>query len=298
MRKTPFDRFIFSARRAPQLWRLVLGVILIAGFSFLFTLGPIGVAWLLRGADAALGFARELQEPASPRAVLLLLFSFVGMALGTALAVRLLHQRRFPSLFGPRKRVARDFAMAAGVVLMVYAVGMGLWLIQYSPEANLAPTRWLLLLPLALLAVAIQTGAEEMAFRGYLMQQLAARFKSPAVWLILPALAFGAVHFDPGTAGGNVWIIVGSAALFGLVAGDLTARTGSLGAAWGFHFANNTVAILFLSTKGTITGLSLMQTPYGVDNTEVMRALLFGDLAMLLIAWAVLRRLLSPKPVA
>ena len=121
---------------------------------------------------------------------------------------------------------------------------------------------------------------------------MAARFRSPVVWLILPALAFGAVHFDPGTAGGNVWIVVAAAALFGLAAGDLTARTGSLGAAWGFHFANNAVAILFISTKGTITGLSLMQTPYGADNTDVARLLMFGDLALLLIAWALLRRLL------
>lgn len=294
MRKTPFDRFIFSARRAPQLWRLVLGCVLIAICAFVFTLAPLGLAWLMRGSDAALGIAQGLQQPDTPRATLVLLFSFVGMAVGAALAVRLLHRRRAPSLFGPRQRVLRDFVISAGVVLAIYTFGFALWLTQYTPEANLAPTRWLLLLPLALLGVAIQTMAEEMAFRGYLMQQLAARFKSPLIWLILPALAFGAVHFDPGAAGENVWIIVGAAALFGLAAGDLTLRTGSLGAAWGFHFANNIVAILFVSTKGTITGLSLMQTPYGVDNAQVMQVLVFGDLALLLIAWAILRRLLRP----
>jgi uncharacterized protein len=49
---------------------------------------------------------------------------------------------------------------------------------------------------------------------------------------------------------------VGAAATFGLIAADLTARTGSIGAAWGFHFANNTMAITILATDGTITGLS------------------------------------------
>ncbi len=55
-------------------------------------------------------------------------------------------------------------------------------------------------------ACLIQTGAEELVFRGYLQQQLAARFASPLIWMVLPALIFGAVHYDPATAGPNVWL--------------------------------------------------------------------------------------------
>ncbi|WP_164512329.1 CPBP family intramembrane glutamic endopeptidase [Oceaniglobus ichthyenteri] len=297
MHRTPFQRYIHAARRAPQIWRLVLGVIVITLCAFIWTLGPLGLAWLFASPETALGLAHTLQSPVTPRGTLILLGTFAGMALGAVFAVRLLHKRRAASLFGPRRQVARDFTVAAGVVFAIYLTGLALWMVFFTPEANLAPTRWLVLLPLALLGVALQTGAEEMVFRGYLMQQLAARFISPVIWLILPALAFGAVHYDPGTAGANVWIIVGSAALFGLVAGDLTARTGSLGAAWGFHFANNVVAILVISTKGTITGLSLMQTPYGVDDAEVMGGLMFGDMAMLILAWLILRRVLTPRSI-
>lgn len=291
MQQTPFQRFIAPARARPQLWRLVLGILLIVAFSIAWTLAPVGVLWLLRGPDRAMELAQALQDAETPRATLLLLFSFAGMALGVALAVWLLHRRRPRSLLGPVRR-RRDFRVATLVVFGVYGAGILLWLIFHTPEPNLPPARWLLLLPLALLAVALQTLAEELVFRGYLMQQLAARFASPVVWLVLPALAFGAVHYDPASAGGNVWLIVGSAALFGLVAADLTARTGSIGAAWGFHFANNVMALLVLATKGTITGLSLMLTPYGVDDTETMQRLIFGDLAMMLIAWMILRRLL------
>ena len=42
--------------------------------------------------------------------------------------------------------------------------------------------------------------AEELAFRGYLMQALAARFRSPLVWWLLPALLFGAAALEPGRA--------------------------------------------------------------------------------------------------
>jgi len=294
MKKTPFERYVQSARRKPQLWRLVPGVVLIVACAFLWIGGLLGVAWLIGDVDRALIFATELSRPVTPRAVLILLSTFIGMALGPVLAVWLIHGRSAASLFGPRVRVLRDFAAAAGIVLAIYGIGIALWLTMYQPELNLAPSRWLLLLPLALIGVAIQTGAEEMIFRGYLMQQLGARFASPLVWLLLPALAFGAVHYDPGTAGVNVWLVVVSATLFGLAAGDLTAKTGSLGAAWGFHFANNVIAILILATKGTITGMALFVTPYAVDDAGPLRLLMFGDMGMLLVAWVLVRRALRP----
>ena len=296
MKNTPFDRYIASARRAPHLWRIVLGVVLIGLCSVLWTLGPLGLTWLVAGADTALGLGDRLQNPVTPFATLVLLSTFLGMALGTVLAVRLLHRRSAASLFGPRGQTWREFVWGAGVVFAVYGVGLAFWMLIYTPEPNLRPIQWLLLLPLALVGVALQTGAEEMAFRGYLMQQLAARFSNPVIWMVLPALAFGAVHYDPGTAGANALLIVGSATLFGLVAADLTRQTGCLGAAWGFHFANNVVAIVVISTKGTITGLSLFQTPYAVDNADVMRSLVVSDIAMMLVAWLILRRLLRPTP--
>ena len=70
-----------------------------------------------------------------------------------------------------------------------------------SPEvARLRPTgEWLIGLIPALALILMQVAAEEVAFRGYLLQQLRARFRSPLVWAVLPALVFGALHFDPAT---------------------------------------------------------------------------------------------------
>ena len=108
----------------------------------------------------------------------------------------------------------------------------------------------------------------------------------------VPALAFGLVHLDPFAArGAELWAIVGGAAVFGLLAADLTAVTGSLGAAWGVHFANNLVAIGVLSTKGTITGLSLYVTPY--DMAQVDPQVLVGDAVLLVLGWVVIRRALA-----
>ena len=117
-------------------------------------------------------------------------------------------------------------------------------------------------LPLALPAILVQTAAEELAFRGYLMQGLAARFRSPLVWWLLPALLFGAAALEPGrvrrrTPGSSC----SPPPSIGLVLADVTARTGNLSAAIGLHFANNVIALLVVALPSPLAGLSLWLAP-------------------------------------
>jgi membrane protease YdiL (CAAX protease family) len=109
----------------------------------------------------------------------------------------------------------------------------------------------------------------------------------------VPSLLFGAVHFNPELGPGGAGAIIGAAAIFGLAAADLTARTGSIGAAWGFHFANNVMAVAVLSTEGTITGLSLFVTPYSVAEAATFDALILVDLGFLVLAWWLVRRMVA-----
>jgi len=141
----------------------------------------------------------------------------------------------------------------------------------------------------ALVALAIQTGAEELVFRGYLQQQLAARFASPVVWALLPSVGFGMLHYDPATLGANAWLVVGATGLFGLIAADLTARSGTLGMAWGLHFANNFVALALIAPLGDLSGLALFRVPFAMDDTGLMRLALAFDVAMLCTVWALAR---------
>lgn len=287
-----FRRYVAPATARPQVWRLILGLVLslavYAGWVALILATMVAVS----GVDSATAWARALAEGATPTATLVLFISFLGMAAGPMLAARLLHGRGPATLFGPRVRVLRDFIVAALAVAAIYAPGLVIWSLIYDAVPNLDLWLWLAYLPAALLGILIQTGAEELVFRGYMTQQLAARFRSPLIWLAGPAVLFGLVHYNPATAGDNTWLLVGSATVFGLVAADLTRVTGSLGAAWGFHFANNVVAILILATAGTIEGLSLYLTPYPAEAGGMVRALMGGDILLMLLVWALLRRLL------
>ena len=291
-RPTPFEAYVAPARARPALWRLALGVALIAAIWLGAVLTLFAAARLAVGAEGYPGWLARLEAGADPAAVLATLATFAGPFAAVLLAAWLLHRRRPRSLLGPAGRAGHDFARAVAVVAGVYGVSFALWAVWFDAAPNLAPADWALWLGPALLALAVQTGAEELMFRGYLLSQLAARFASPVAWAVLPSLLFGAIHWDPALPLASTLAVMGSAALFGLIAADLTARTGTLGAAWGLHLANNAFALLVLAMPGALPGLALRLTPYAASD-PVVGPLMLADTATLVIVWLILRRVLG-----
>ena len=286
-----FAAYVAPARVYPQLWRLALGMALIAGVYFLWIAVLGGLLWLATGGGAGLNLRLQtIGQGADPWSLLLLLSTFLGMALGAWAAARLLHRRGWRILFGRPAVVLRDFVLGVAVMLLVGG-GVSLLFLPFVPALEMATPLpvWLAFLPLALLGIALQTGAEELVFRGYLQQQLAARFATPLGWMVLPSLLFGLAHFAPAEMGENAWLVVATTGLFGLIAADLTARTGALGLAWGLHFTNNCLAILVVSAMGGLDGLALFQLPEGAAHALVLRPLLLADMALMGVVWAACR---------
>ena len=284
-----FDAFVAPARESSALWRTVLGSMLMVVVYAGSLVGVVALAVLLLGRVRSYEVAASVAEAETPGATLLLFATFAGMAAGPVTAAWLVHGRSPATLFGRAPRVLRDFVVAAVVVGVFYAVTVALWSLAFDAEQGLPPRTWLALLPLTLLGILLQTGAEELVFRGYLTQQLAARFRSPFVWMAVPSVLFGLVHYAPELGGPNALILILGATLFGFLAADLTAATGSIGAAWGFHFANNVLALAVIATDGTITGLALYLTPYTADAEGAARLALVADYSLLAAAWALCR---------
>lgn len=290
MANPKFHRFVEPARARPQLWRLIVGlflaILIYAGVVF----GIFAGLWLVLDTDANFLWAEQILRADTPFSMMVVLATFLGMALGPMVAARILHKRGPGTLFGPAVRTLQDFMTATLVIGGLLCVSVVLWSLIYDAVPGLDFRTWAVILPLAAFGVLIQTGAEELVFRGYIQQQLAARFASPLIWAIVPSLLFGIAHYSPAEAGSNAWLVVGAAALFGLIAADLTAKTGSIGAAWGFHFANNTFALLVIATEGTLTGLALFRTPYSVDDPDILPMLIPVDLAVMVLGWWLVRR--------
>lgn len=283
-----FEAFIAPARRHPQIWRLAVGLVLATGIYLAFTIFVAGYAARL-GGSLNLAFT----PGGGPLATSAVLFTFAGMGLGVIIAARLLHHRGAQTLFGPDPRATRwYFRAGASITLAVATAGTMIGMMFYTPVPNLPFATWLIWLPSSLLLILVQSGSEELLFRGYLMQQLAARFRSPWIWWVMPAALFAILHYDPSVQGPNAPLFVLDIFIFALLAGDLTARTGNIGAAFGLHFVNNALAFLFIALEGELTGLALHLTPFAADDWDNMRVGVIADIVMLLVIYAIYRRLI------
>lgn len=290
-----FARFTAPAQQHPQLWRLILGMGVIAAcyFGWIAALG--GLLWLIAGPARIEAGLRGFGTGSDPWTVIGLLLTFIGPWIGVWAAVRLLHGRSLGSVIGRGPQVLRDFAAGLAVTALVAIAGLALLplappLVPATPAAV-----WLAFLPLALAGLLIQTGAEEVVFRGYLQQQLAARFASPLIWMGLPAALFGLAHYAPGTEPASPWLIVAVTGFFGLVAADLTARSGNIGLAWGLHFANNVIAVLIVSAMAGLDGLALFRIADGASGRLDLQALLLADMALMALVWALARLWLARR---
>jgi membrane protease YdiL (CAAX protease family) len=286
-----FAAYVAPARPRAELWRTVLGLGVIMAV-YLGLIAAAGfVARMLGGGGAWL---ERLAEGADPWSMLALLFTFLAGWVAVWVAVRGLHRRGWRSLFGHPPRVLADFALGLGAMLVVGG-GLAALALPWLPplEPALDPRLWLMILPLAIVGLLVQTGAEELVFRGYLQQQLAARFASPLVWMVVPSVLFGLAHHAPEANGTSTWLVVAVTGLFGLIAADLTARSGSLGLAWGLHFANNLLAILVISAMPQLDGLALFRL--GDRSADILVPLLVLDMVLLTAVWAFCRFRLSRR---
>lgn len=131
------------------------------------------------------------------------------------------------------------------------------------PAISTLSTESLLFLLGGVLMVAPSAMAEELLFRGYLLQQLAAHHLSMVVWAAIPSLVFGLIHYDPALGFAEQWVYLFSTAVFGAVCCYATWRTGSLGYAVGFHVANNWIAFYVLAPELSIESIAaVFAEPY------------------------------------
>ena len=291
MRDAPYsahERLVAPARPTAGLGRLVMGLALIGALTFaLGSLYRVALAALFRLEP---GLRVDLTRGATPGSLLLLLFGFGAIIAAVLLVARWLHGRAPSSLTGPPGLALRQFGRVLGFLILLH-IALAL-LPPYGPGEpvvpNLDPALWFALLPLSLVAILVQTSSEELLFRGYLQQGLAARFSAPLVWMGLPALLFGLGHYQA-AAGATTWIAISWAVCFGLAAADLTARAGTLGPAIAMHLFNNAGAMLLVAVKGPMSGLALATLPYATDDIEHLGSWMLLDFAILAVSWLVAR---------
>lgn len=181
-----------------------------------------------------------------------LIFPFlIGFAM-LLLAFRLIHRRPILSFLTSRPAFdLKRFLVGFGVCAVLFG---GLFLVELSQPGNhlqwnYSPDEFFFLLLICILLVPLQTGLEEVFFRGYLLQ-LFGRFTSRGLMIILSnGILFGALHLGNPELVKLGWIVMLYYVLSGCFAALITIMDDGLELSWGFHTANNFMAVLIVTSN-------------------------------------------------
>lgn len=226
-------------------WRPIVLVLGFGGIYAVLAVAFMATAELLRLVPSLAGPVGRMMSMEDVSDPLVLLGALVAIALmlpSALLAQRLClppGARRLSSVTGRLRRglLGPFLAWAA----LAYLPLSGASLLTSGLEFHL-DSRALVLLVIIVAVVPFQAAAEEYAFRALPLQVLGAWVRHPAAGIIVPVPFFVA---------GHVYGVLGSVeiAVFAIVAGWLTWRTGGLEAAIALHVVNN-VAVMSLGAVG------------------------------------------------
>lgn len=252
------SHFLDTARQGRShgwLYLIGLGFIL---FSWLIvgSVMTVAVLLILGGIDALSGFESLPAE----QVFIATNVSFVPLILATVLFVWLAHGRSPKSLVTPFERIdwrRMGLAFAFWMLLagLVSLVEFLIW-----PETfhfNFEPRRYLAFIALPLLLTPMQILAEELFFRGYLLQALGLLTRKRVILVLLSGFLFLLPHLA------NPELYLGEdalsnfilTALFYFLFGSLTVwatlKDNSMEVAIGAHAANNLYVGLFVNFEGS-----------------------------------------------
>jgi membrane protease YdiL (CAAX protease family) len=250
---TAFERYRYSPSKPVTIGRLIGGLAVVLAMWVLATMVLI--------VPAALYFGGDLDALTNSAGGTLAMFgTFAGIWLGVWVATRAVHKEPFGNVLGWAGKVSRsDFAKAFAVIVITSALSeILIYLIRPDLVRSSIPlSEWLIyLLPVAFLCF-VQTAGEELLFRGYLLRNLANRFRSPWVWALIPGLIFTCMHLSPGMRVSEAAMVLISIGSLTVLLTVLVYATGNLGAAFGVHMANNFLSFVLISHQSGFSRFSL-----------------------------------------
>ena len=284
----PHESLVAPAREKSDILRLLVGLVATALLYVVMLMLGGSLASIIMG-DAWVQTAAMTPGLTTPTQMLTILASFGFMIGAVCLAVILLHHRHPVTILGGWRPSGAQFLRSMRGLIPYLALIGAFTFFAEDLQSNLSFSLWLSLLPLTLFFLLIQVSAEELLFRGYLQSQLAARGLHKSIWILLPSVLFGLLHYDPTVMGEAApWIVIWTIG-FGILAADLTARSGTLGPAIAFHFAVNFMAVTLIGFGDYLGGLTLYIYPFSVTETERLMSYLPVDAIGMLLAYLSVR---------
>ncbi|MFN2265725.1 MAG: lysostaphin resistance A-like protein [Anaerolineales bacterium] len=239
-----------------SVWRYILGTLSIL-FIWLI-IGGVATAILLIGFGIYQGLplmdlTQLVYDPSLLGHIpyyLVLNFGFVFFWFGIWLAVRLIHRRSMRSLVTWRSSVSWR-RVGLGFILWALLLGIGT-LAEYlvSPGTFSVTYDARVFIPFAILALLItpmQTTAEELFFRGYLVQAGSLISRNWVFLSIWSGVLFALPHFSNPEVAENTLLVLFTFFVLGAFLAWISLKDGTIELAIGMHAANNLMAGLLVT---------------------------------------------------
>ncbi len=247
-------------------WRYLLGI------------ASIAACWLIGGAYV---YALVLQLPLGAVTEFVAINASILMLLaGVIAAVVVLHRRPWRTLVTPLPRIEWRRIVTGGAVwglllLLGAAAESLLFPGRYAWTPDLQ--RWLPFVVVALLLTPLQCLAEELVFRGYLMQTLGRLWRQPVFVAMASSAIFMLPHlYNPEVAAYGLWIMAANYFAMALFLATITLRDGRLELAIGAHTANNLLLALGVNYRDSVFDTPSLFTAAILDPVYSLVTLLLG----------------------
>lgn len=250
--------FLNPKKGLNQTWRYTVSILIILIFIIIGTLCYFAALYFTsRHAEEMVDFDEVVFS--NP---LIDLFANNAMTIfwivGLWVAARVLLRRSLKTFITPYRTIRWN------QIIYGFSVAFSLFALQLIIDLIINPSdyyfqgfqfsNFLFLIMISLITFPIQTTAEELLFRGFLLQFFAKITKNPILLSLMIGGIFGILHFsNPEMENGAFWIGVDYIAI-GVIWTYVTIRTNSLEATIGAHAANNIFISLFIASNNSAVG--------------------------------------------
>ena len=181
----------------------------------------------------------------------LMIFTFMIALLALYLCVRFIHKKKFISIVTSRDKVDWKrvfYAFFLWGIISVIAVFIGIYTMPENYVWNFKPIPFFTLLFVSFVFLPFQTSAEELIFRGYLMQGFGTLAKNRWFPLLLTSVMFGLLHGMNPEVERLGYILMVFYIGTGLFYGITTLMDEGTELALGLHASNNIIAAFLVTT--------------------------------------------------
>ncbi|WP_343631842.1 CPBP family intramembrane glutamic endopeptidase [Fluviicola sp.] len=219
---------------------------------------------------------------------------FVFGFLAIVFCSRLIFKRSFRTFLTARPRFDfTRFFFAFGLWSTLMMVSFFMTFIDYNHliHWNFQPENFFYLLILALVLVPVQTGFEEILFRGFLLQFFGKITQKGIYLILINGVLFGALHLMNPEIDKLGAFAVGYYMMSGIFTSFIAIMDDGLELSWGFHLANNLFGIIIVTNNWQViqTDALFMDVSEPVLGWDMYVTMFLFYPLMILVFWLVYR---------